>query len=117
MQLFEDGGPTCWTCNALIAWALAFPGAMNLDFDRADPQCPEVPRWHLANVQPHAKQLLDLDVWGESVHVRCFHGRARLGEDYTRLVDEPARDLSFQDSDAPRMPRSAEAGVRRHSVG
>lgn len=65
-------GPGQYVCSSLAAWALAFAGGLNTDYDDQADAC-DVPTWRLNNLQPDPGQLMAGDFFDASLawHVPC----------------------------------------------
>lgn len=74
---YKKGGPGKWICSEFVAWTLAFPGGLNLDYG-SDDDC-DNPPWQIKNIQPFPGQLThtayfdpDLDWHMPCNHAGCF---------------------------------------------
>lgn len=58
----EQKGPGKWICSQFVAWALAYPGGLNMNYGDVGPGC-TAPQWTIKNLQPLPGDLMSQEFY------------------------------------------------------
>jgi hypothetical protein len=110
--MYKSGGPGKWICSSLIAWTLAFPGGINMDYKNPYDQC-SGPGWPLTNMQEFPGHLMnEQNIWDPHIqwHLPCSAMGCWVGAPMSARWEgghPPRSRPTYNSYPAPSPPQSA----------